>query len=81
MERKVKYDLAFKLICVEAILKKTRTINFISSREGFDEKLLRKWISDYQSKGTKGLIPKHKNNWLRRLTSQSQRPSQDYEYI
>jgi len=62
MERKVKYDLAFKLNCVESVLKDHKSINSISSREGFNKSLLRKWISDYQSKGINGLVPKHKNN-------------------
>ncbi len=62
MERKVKYDLAFKLNCVKEVLENHISVNLISSREGFDKSLLRKWISDYQSKGVNGLVPKHKNN-------------------
>ena len=62
MERKVKYDLAFKLNCVESLLKEGRSIHFISSRERFDKSLLHKWINDYQSQGINGLVPKHKNN-------------------
>ena len=62
MERKVKYDLAFKLKCVKEVLEDYTSVNSISSREGFNKSLLRKWISEYQSKGINGLIPKHKNN-------------------
>ena len=61
MERKVKYNLAFKLQCVKEVLEDYRSVSSISSREGFSESLLRKWISEYQSKGIDGLIPKHKN--------------------
>jgi len=62
MERKVKYDLAFKLKCVKEVLEDYISVNSISSREGFNESLLRKWFSEYQSKGIEGLIPKQKNN-------------------
>lgn len=62
MERKVKYDVAFKLKCVKEVLIDCTSVNSISRREGFNKSLLRKWISDYQLKGIDGLIPKHKNN-------------------
>jgi len=62
MERKVKYDLAFKLKFVKKVLEDYTSVNSISSREGFSESLLRKWISEYQTKGIDGLIPKQKNN-------------------
>lgn len=62
MERKVKYNLTFKLKCVKEALENYTSVNSISSREGFSESLLREWLSDYQSKGIYGLIPKHKNN-------------------
>ena len=62
MERKVKYDVAFKLKCVKEVLIDCTSVNSISRREGFKKSLLRKWISEYQLKGIDGLIPKHKNN-------------------
>jgi len=62
MERKVKYDLAFKLKCVKEVLEDYTSVNSISSREGFNESLLRKWFFEYQSKGIDGLITKPKNN-------------------
>ena len=62
MERKVKYHLAFELKCVKEVLEDCTSVNSISSRVGFNESLLRKWISEYQTKGIDGLIPKHKNN-------------------
>ena len=62
MERKVKYDLAFKLKCVKEVLEDYSSVNSISSREGFNESSLHKWLSEYQSKGIEGLIPKYKNN-------------------
>lgn len=40
MERKIKYDLAYKLNCVEKVLKNHRSINFISSRKRFDKKFI-----------------------------------------
>jgi len=62
MERKLKYDLAFKLQCVKEVLEDYTFVNSISSRQGFNEKLLHKWISDYQFKEINSLIPKHKDN-------------------
>ena len=62
MERKVKHDLAFKLSCVKEVLEKHNSIGSISSQEGLDKSLLRKWIINYQTKGATGLIPKQKNN-------------------
>ncbi len=61
-ERKVKYDLAFKLQNVREVLEDYTCVNSISSREGFNASLLRKCFFEYQSKGIDGLIPKHKNN-------------------
>jgi transposase len=62
MARKVKYDLAFKLKCVLEVLENYTTANILSSRKGFDESSLRKWILDYQTKGIDGLTPKSTNN-------------------
>ena len=54
MERKVKYHLAFKLKCLKEVLENNSSVNSISSREGFNEGLLRKWFSNYQTKGIDG---------------------------
>jgi len=52
MGRKVKYDLEFKFKCVMLVLEEHRTISSVAKKNSFDKSLLRKWIADYQAKGT-----------------------------
>ena len=47
MERKVKYDYAFKLRCVEEVLNKHCSINSVAKANGVDHRGLSKWISFY----------------------------------
>ncbi len=58
MERKVKYTLEFKLLCVEEVLKHHRTIGSVAAANGFDESNLRKWIGFYRKYGANGLLPR-----------------------
>ena len=58
MERKVKYDYAFKLECVELVLKKHYSIVYVSKLKGLNESNIRKWFSVYKSDGKTGLLPK-----------------------
>ena len=58
MSRKVKYDLSFKLKCVQEVQKKNHSIDLVSSRKNFCKSLLRKWILDYENYGILGLEPK-----------------------
>ena len=58
MERKVKYDLAFKLSCVKLVLEKHHSVCFVAKRECFDPRQLSRWIQNYLKYGINGLVPK-----------------------
>ena len=58
MERKVKYDYAFKLECVELVLKQHYSNGYVSKLKGLDESNIRKWISFYKTYGKEGLLPR-----------------------
>jgi transposase len=58
MERKVKYDYAFKLECVELVLKKHHSIGYVSKLRGPNESNIRKWIDFYETYGQVGLLPR-----------------------
>jgi len=58
MERKVKYNYAFKLRCVDEVLKQQRSLGSVATANGFNESNLRKWIAFYQKYGTNGLLPR-----------------------
>lgn len=58
MERKVKYDYAFKLECVELVLKKHASAVSVSKLKGPDESNIRKWVSFYKTYGKVGLLPR-----------------------
>ena len=58
MERKVKYVYAFKLECVELVLKKYYSIVYVSKLKGPNESNIRKWVSLYKSHGKAGLLPR-----------------------
>jgi len=44
MERKLKYNVAFKLECLKKVLEKFQSIYSLSHREGFSESLLHKCV-------------------------------------
>ncbi|MFV8336291.1 transposase [Flavobacterium sp. RSP29] len=44
MERKVKYDYAFKLKCVKLVLEKHYSCNYVSNQKGLNESNIRKWV-------------------------------------
>ena len=58
MERKVKYDYAFKLECVELVLKKHYSDRFVSKLKEASRSNIRKWISFYKTYGEIGLLPR-----------------------
>ncbi|MFK7050395.1 Transposase [Flavobacterium columnare] len=57
MERKVKYDYAFKLRCVKEVLKKHQAITIVAKENNIGKTSLKDWISRYQEFGNKGLLP------------------------
>ena len=58
MERKVKYDYIFKLECVELVLKKHYSSQYVSKLKGPNESNIRKWVSFYRTYGEAGLLPR-----------------------
>jgi transposase len=56
MERKVKYDYAFKLECVELVLKQHYSIKSVSSQKRLHESNIRKWVLLYRTYGKIGLL-------------------------
>ncbi|WP_445721966.1 helix-turn-helix domain-containing protein, partial [Flavobacterium sp.] len=63
MERKVKYSYAFKLECVELVLKKHYSNVYVSKLKGPDESNIRKWIRFYKSYGKEGLLPRRNQSY------------------
>jgi transposase len=63
MERKVKYDYAFKLECVELVLNQHYSKVYVSKIKEPDESNIHKWVSFYQSYGKVGLLPRRNNNY------------------
>ncbi len=58
MERKVKYDYAFKLECVELVTNKHYSCESVSNIKGLSESNIRKWVSFYREYGKVGLLPR-----------------------
>ena len=58
MERKVKYDYAFKLECVELVLKKHYPAGYVSKLKQTSRWNIRKWVSFYKTYGEIGLLPR-----------------------
>ena len=63
MERKVKYDYAFKLECVELVLKKHYSNGYVSKLKGPERSNIRKWVSFYKTYGKAGLLPRKNQNY------------------
>jgi transposase len=58
MERKVKYDYAFKLECVELVLMKHYTDSYVSKLKNIERTNIRKWVNFYKRYGKIGLLPR-----------------------
>lgn len=63
MKRKVKYDYAFKLECVELVLKKHFSADYVSNLKGPDKSNIHKWVRFYKSYGKAGLLPRKNQNY------------------
>lgn len=63
MERKVKYDYAFKLECVRLVLEKHYSTEYVSKLKELNESNIRKWINFYQHFGEKGLRPRKNQSY------------------
>ena len=58
MGRKVKYDYAFKLECVELVLKKHFSDGYVSKLKQIPRSNVRKWVGFYKTYGEVGLFPR-----------------------
>ena len=58
MERRGKYDYAFKLKCVELVLKKHFSDGYVSKLKHIPRWNIRKWVSFYKTYGEVGLLPR-----------------------
>ena len=63
MERKIKYDYAFKLECVKLVLEKHYSCNYVSIEKGLERSNLRKWIGFYKEYGAIGLLPRKNQSY------------------
>jgi transposase len=63
MEKKVKYDYAFKLECVKLVLEKHYSCNYVSIDKGIERSNLRKWIGFYKHYGSIGLLPRKNQSY------------------
>lgn len=58
MERKVKYDYAFKLECVELVVNQQLSSESAAIKKGISESNVRRWVSFYREFGKAGLLPR-----------------------
>jgi transposase len=58
MERKIKYDYAFKLECVDLVLNKHYSDYYVSRLKLTSRSNIRKWVSFYKTYGEIGLLPR-----------------------
>lgn len=63
MERKVRYDAAFKLECVKLVLEKHYSCNYVSNQKGLNESNIRKWVQFYKQYGSIGLLPRKNQSY------------------
>jgi transposase len=63
MERKVKYDYAFKLECVKLVLEKHYSCNDVSNQKGPNESNIRKWVEFYKQYGGISLVPRKNQSY------------------
>jgi transposase len=63
MSKRNKYTYAFRLQCVEAVLKDKRSVRAVAKEKGFEESNLRLWIGFYQQYGRSGLVSKGKRHY------------------
>ena len=63
MERKVKYDYAFKLECVKLVLESHYSCESVSKEKGPNTSNIRKWVRFYKQYGKIGLLPRKNQNY------------------
>lgn len=55
MGKRIKYDYAFRLKCVETVLKEHRSVNSVAGEYGFSRSNLHLWLDFYDAYGLAGL--------------------------
>ena len=63
MERKVKYDYAFKIECVKLIIEQVHSCESVSKQKGVHETIIRKWLRFYNAYGLDGLLPRKNQDY------------------
>ena len=63
MERKVKYDYAFKFECVKLVVEKHYSCNYVATKNGLNESNIRKWVYFYRAYGAIGLLPRKNQSY------------------
>lgn len=63
MERKVRYDYAFKLECVKLVLEKYYSCNYVSNQKRLNESNIRKWVGFYRQYGSIRLLPRKNQSY------------------
>jgi len=58
MERKVKYDYAFKLECVELVIKEHCSCESVGHIKGVSKSNIQKWVRFYNQYGKNALLPR-----------------------
>lgn len=63
MERKVKYDYAFKLECVELVTNEHYSCVSVASKRSVSKSNIEKWVRFYSEYGEKGLLPRKNRSY------------------
>jgi len=63
MERKVKFDYAFKEECVKLVLEKHYSIECVSNQKEVSKSNLCKWVGFYKEYGLIGLLPRKNQSY------------------
>lgn len=63
MFKRTKYNYAFRLQCVEAVIKRNLSIQKVSKEKGLENSNLRLWISFYEKYGKAGLKPRSRQQY------------------
>ena len=64
MDRKVKFDYAFKLECIKLVLEKHYSFNHVSTQKGLNESDISKWMGFYRQYGAIGLLPRKNQSYF-----------------
>lgn len=63
MERKVKYNYEFKLLCVEEVLNNHRSTESVSIEKDISQTNLRRWVGFFRKYGREGLVSRKNQNY------------------